>query len=314
VQGDRSVEVGDGDADVVDPLKQGVEGSLARVRVAFIANRAAGSGLDPEPLARAMRERGAQVEVFSCEDAELERAAQHEPERLVVAGGDGTVAGVAELAGRLDVPLGVIPGGTANDFVRASGLPLDPVEAAALAVTGTSLRRLELGRLADGRPFVNVASAGLSSVAARRAAPLKPRLGPLAYAVGALRAAATAAPLRCAVRADSKPVFEGEAWQVIVAVTGAFGGGSEVGAADPEDGVLDVAVLPAGSRVGLARRAWGMKRGTIAEQRGVEHHRGWEIEVDLPPGTEFNADGEVRDRGMERIAIERSAYALVVGA
>jgi diacylglycerol kinase (ATP) len=282
------------------------------VRVALIANRASGSGLDPEPLARAMREHGAEVGVFGCKPEDMERAAAGSPERLVVAGGDGTVASAAELAGRLGVPLGVIPGGTANDFVRAVGLPLDPVEAAMLAVTGDSLRRLELGRLGDGRPFVNVASAGLASVAARRAAPLKARLGPIAYAVGALRAAATASPLPCSVRADSRTVFEGEAWQAIVAVTGAFGGGSEVGAADPEDGVLDVAILPAGSRIGLARRAWGMKRGTIADQRGVEHHRGTEIEVDLPPGTEFNADGEVRDRGMERITVERDAYALVV--
>jgi len=93
---------------------------------------------------------------------------------------------------------------------------------------------------------------------------------------------------------------------------GAFGGGSEVGAADPCDGLLDVAVLPAGSRLGLARRAWGMKRGTIADQRGVEHHRGAVIGVDVPPGTEFNADGEVRDRGLERVTVERDAYALVV--
>jgi YegS/Rv2252/BmrU family lipid kinase len=297
---------------VVDAIEHPAEATLTAVRVVLIANRASGSGLDPEPLAGVMREHGAEVSVYGCEAEEMERAAAEAPERLVVAGGDGTVAGAAELAGRLDVPLGVIPGGTANDFVRASGLPLDPLEAAELAVTSNALRRLELGRLADGRPFVNVASAGLASLAARRAAPLKPRLGPLAYAVGALRAAATAAPLRCAVRADSRPVFEGEAWQVIVAVTGAFGGGSEVGVADPQDGVLDVAILQAGSRIGLARRAWGLKRGTIAEQRGVEHHRGRVIEVDLPPGTEFNADGEVRDRGMERCTVERGAYALVV--
>src|SRR5215216_1819848 len=255
----------------------------------------------------------ADVEVFGCEEGELERAARREPERLVVAGGDGTVASVADLAGRLDVPLGVIPGGTANDFVRALELPLDPVAAAELAVSGTELRRLELGRLADGRPFVNVASAGLASVAARRAAPLKPKLGPLAYAVGALRAVATASPLRCAVRADSRTVFEGEAWQLIVAVTGAFGGGSSVGAADAEDGILDVAVLPAGSRLGLARRAWGLKRGTIAEQRGVEHHRGRVLELDVPPGTEFNADGEVRTEGLDRITVEAGAYELVAG-
>ena len=283
------------------------------MRVALVVNKASGGGTDPVPLERAMREHGAEVTTCGCEPGDLGSIPAAEPERVVVAGGDGTVGAVAELAGRLGVPLGVIPAGTANDFVRSNDLPLDPVEAAVLAVTGERLRHLELGRLGDGRPFVNVASAGLASVAARRAAPLKPRLGPLAYGVGAARAAATAAPLECAVRVDGAPVFSGGAWQVILAVTGAFGGGSGVGAADPQDGVLDVAIIPAGSRIGLARRAWGLKRHTIAEQRGVEHHRGDVIEVDVPPGTEFNADGEVRDRGLDRVTVERDAYALVAG-
>ena len=166
------------------------------MRIALVVNEASGGGTDPAPLERAMREHGAEVETFGCETEDLERIPGTGPDRVVVAGGDGTVGAVAELAGRLGVPLGVIPAGTANDFVRANGLPLDPVEAAVLAASGQELRSLELGRLGDGRPFVNVASAGLASVAARRAAPLKPRLGPLAYGVGAVRAAATASPLR----------------------------------------------------------------------------------------------------------------------
>jgi diacylglycerol kinase (ATP) len=298
---------------VVDAVEHTVEASLPFLRIALIANTASGGGLDPEPLAQAMRDCRAEVSVFGCKEAEFERVAANPPERIAVASGDGTIALAADLAGRLGVPLGVIPGGTANDFVRAAGLPLDPIEAATLAATGTELRPFELGRLGDGRPFVNVASAGLASVAARRAAPLKPRLGPLAYAVGALRAALTAAPLRCAVRADGRTVLDGEAWQVILAVTGAFGGGSGLRAADPADGVLDVAVLPAGSRAGLVRRAWGMKRRTIAEQRGVAHHRATVVEVDMLPGTEFNADGEVRDAGLDRVTVERDAYSLVVG-
>ena len=126
-------------------------------------------------------------------------------------------------------------------------------EAAVLAATGERTKPLELGRLSDGRPFVNVASAGLASVAARNAQPLKPRLGPLAYGVGAARAAATEAPLRATVRVDGRTDFDGRSWQVIVAVSGAFGGGSGVAEADPDDGRLDVVVLPAGSRLGLAR-------------------------------------------------------------
>jgi diacylglycerol kinase (ATP) len=282
------------------------------VRVALVVNRDSGGGLDPAPLVQAMQAHGTDVAVYSCERQDLERAADASPDRLVVAGGDGTIAPVADLAGRLGVPLAVIPGGTANDFARAAGLPLGPLDAAELAIQGTTLRRFELGRLGDGRPFVNVASVGLASVAARRAAPLKPRLGPLAYGVGAVRAAATGAPLRCAVRADGATVFDGAAWQVIIAVTGAFGGGSGIAAADPSDGVLDVAILPAGSRLALARRAWGLLRHTIAEQRGVEHHRGGVVAVDVAPGTEFNVDGELRAVGLEHVTVEHDAYALVV--
>jgi diacylglycerol kinase (ATP) len=283
------------------------------VRIALIANEASGGGFDPQPLVATMRRHGADVSIYGPNPEDLDVVPSREPERIAVAAGDGTIGGCAELAGRLGVPLAVIPMGTANDFARAAELPLDPEPACVLAATGERLRALELGRLADGRPFVNVASAGLASAAAYRARPLKPKLGPLAYALGAIRAAATEQPLRCGVRADGTEVFAGEAWQAIVAVTGHFGGGAEIGAANPGDGVLDATVLPAGSRVGLARRAWGLRRGTIADQRDVCHARGHVIEVDLPPGTEFNVDGEVLDDGMQRITVERGAFALVVG-
>src|SRR4051794_30956087 len=199
------------------------ECSLGALRIALAANRASGRGLDPSPLVAAMRAQGAGVEVFGCDPPGLERACAWSPDRVAVAGGDGTIGPVAELAGRLGVPLAVIPTGTANDFARVNGLPADPLEAAALAATGTATFVQELGRLADGRPFVNVASAGLAAVAARRAQPLKPRLGPLAYAAGALHAAVTGSPMDCEVRTDGTPLFSGRAWQVIVAVTGAFG-------------------------------------------------------------------------------------------
>ena len=286
---------------------------LPGVRIALIANEASGGGLDPEPLADTMRRHGAEVRTCGCDPDDLEGVAAWAPERVAVAGGDGTVGDAAQLAGRLGVPLAVIATGTANDFARATELPTDPEEACVLAATGTQLRPMELGRLADGRPFVNVASAGLASAAARRAQPLKSYLGPLAYPIGALHAAVTERPLRCNVCAGGEEVFDGEAWQAIVSVTGAFGGGADIGAADPDDGVLDTTILPAGSRLSLVRRAWGLRRGTIAEQNDVPHFRGTVVEVALPPDREFNVDGELRTGGMEHITVEHRAYELVVG-
>jgi diacylglycerol kinase family enzyme len=115
------------------------------------------------------------------------------------------------------------------------------------------------------------------------------------------------------VRVDGREVYAGDAWQVIVAVSGAFGGGAGVEAADPHDGELDVVVLPGGSRSALLRRAWGLRTQTIAAQRPTEHVRGAVVEVDLPPGRrELNVDGELRDGGLERATAERAAFSLVV--
>jgi diacylglycerol kinase family enzyme len=277
------------------------------VRIALVANRSSGGGLDPAPLAAAMR--GA--DVLTVGPQELDRVAAFAPERIAVASGDGTIAPVAELAGRLRVPLAVIAGGTANDFARVNGLPLDPLTGAELAVTGTALRPLELGRLATGRPFVNVASAGLASVAGRRAQPLKSRLGPLAYGIGAVRAATSGRPLPVRVRVDGAEVYDGGAWQVMVACTGAFGGGSGIGAADATDGDLDVVIVPAGSRAGLVRRAWGLRTRTIERQRRVPHHEGRVIEVQLPLGAELNCDGELVAGGLERVTATANAFTLV---
>ena len=275
------------------------------MRLALVANVKSGRGLDPAWLVSLLGD----AEVFGLD--ELRRIA--DVDRIVVSGGDGTIAPVAERAGELGVPLAVIPGGTANDFARANGIPPDPRAAAELATSGSALRALELGRLSTGRPFVNVASAGLSSIAGRRAQPLKSRFGPLAYGMGAVRAAATGRPLGVIVRVDGEAVFDGDAWQLMVACTGAFGGGSGIGTADATDGELDVVIVPAGSRATLARRAWGLRTQTIERQRAVPHFEGRVVEVALPVGAELNVDGEFVDGGLDRVTARAGAFELVVG-
>lgn len=278
------------------------------MRLALIANARSGARLDIEDLAARLRALGADVGAFAIEDRR--EAAGGGFERVVVAGGDGSVGCAAELAGQLDVPLAVIAGGTANDFVRAHELPAELEPALELAVHGTELARLELGRM-DGEPFVNVASAGLAPAAAHHAHDYKPRLGPLAYAVGAVRAGLTEDPIPCAVRVDGKLLHEGKAWQIIVSISGAFGGGSQVDEADPDDGVLHVTVVPGGSRLALPWRAVGMRLGSIAGQGGVLDAEGHEVDLGLEPGTQLNVDGELRTAGP--LSVEPRAFSLVVG-
>jgi diacylglycerol kinase family enzyme len=193
----------------------------------------------------------------------------------------------------MGVPLAVVPVGTANDFARALDLPMELDAACALARDPAAATRHAELALAGQRPFVNAAATGLSVVAAKQARPHKSRLGPLAYAVGALKAAVTAKPLRCRVRCGDEQTYDGRAWQIVVGATGAFGGGSEIGGTRTGDGRLDVAVIPAGSRAGLVRRAYGMRAGHLTAQEGVAHERGGVVEVQVAGRVPFNVDGEL---------------------
>ncbi|HTN24743.1 MAG TPA: diacylglycerol kinase family protein [Solirubrobacteraceae bacterium] len=295
------------------------------MRIALIANPRSGTAPEPARLRELLGGYGAAVSCVPIEEIADEDSGELQdgalaalraagaPDRLVVAGGDGSIGPAALCAATLGVALAVLPVGTANDFARAQGLPLDLDDACALARDpGAATRHAELG-LAGARPFVNAAAAGLSVVAARAAKPHKSRLGPLAYAVGALRAGATAAPLRCAVSCDGDERFAGRAWQVVVGATGAFGGGSEIGGTRADDAQLDVAVVPAGSRAGLVRRAYGMRAGSLTSQSDVAHERGGVIDVRIDGAASFNVDGELCRCEPAHFALRPGGFEVVTG-
>ena len=276
--------------------------------LALLANPKSGRGA-AGTVERMLRERGAEVRDFELD--ERDDAVALGPDRIAVAGGDGSIGFAAEAAARAGVPLAVVPVGTANDFARAIGIPLDLAEACRLAVEGRETRLLELGWMGD-RPFVNAASTGLSPIAAANAQGVKRILGPFAYSLGALGAGITAKPIRCRVTCDGKPRFDGRAWQVSVAVTGAFGGGSGVDA-DPHDGVLDVVVIEATSRARLVLHAYGLRARRLESQKGVRSERGHVVEVSTDGETGFNVDGELVGVERARFRVEAGAFAVVTG-
>ena len=103
---------------------------------------------------------------------------------MVVAGGDGTVNFAVNAMKRkgLDIPLGVIPAGTANDFAGALGMSADPLEAARQIASGSE-ERVDCGRVND-LYFVNVFSFGVFTTTSQRTPDeRKHRIGKLAYLV-----------------------------------------------------------------------------------------------------------------------------------
>jgi len=103
--------------------------------------------------------RGIRVHVLERGEDAAEAARLAEAHALGVAGGDGSVAPVAEVAIERDLPFACVPLGTRNHFARDLGLdPDDPI--AALGAFESRERRIDIGRV-NGRVFVNNVSLGL---------------------------------------------------------------------------------------------------------------------------------------------------------
>lgn len=278
------------------PLTDGVPAAVcAPTRIALLANPDAGGGIGPDTLAGAFAELGVEVSTFPLRLAA--EAARSGVDRVVVAGGDGSVGPAAAAAAAAGVDLAVVATGTANDFSRWLGLPAELDEACALAARGTTVRAVDLGRFGE-QPFVNAASAGLGAGAAERAAPLKRFLGPLAYPIGGIGAGLGGPTVHATVTVDGEERFSHDAWQVTVACGGAFGGGARLETTVADDGQLDVAVIERSPRATLPRRAWALMRGHLHHEPGVHTFRGRRIEVALDADDPaWTVDGELRRPG-----------------
>jgi diacylglycerol kinase family enzyme len=106
--------------------------------------------------------------------------------RMVVAGGDGTIAAAAAAAARSETELAILPGGTLNHFAKDNGIPTD-LGKAAIVAGGDTVVKVDLGYL-DDKVFLNTSSIGLYVRFVRVRERLEKRLGyRLASMLAALR-------------------------------------------------------------------------------------------------------------------------------
>lgn len=153
----------------------------ARNRGFLVVNpRAGDESPTPEELCAEATRRGVEAHVLRPGDdaTELVRAAGAAV--LGVAGGDGSLASVAQVAVERDTPFVCVPFGTRNHFARDAGIGRDPLHALDAFAEGTE-RRIDVGRVGR-RLFLNNVSVGLYARLVHRRE--RRRLGRHALAMG----------------------------------------------------------------------------------------------------------------------------------
>ncbi|HEN8714411.1 TPA: lipid kinase YegS [Pseudomonas putida] len=205
---------------------------------------------------------------------------------VVAGGGDGTLRDVAEAMGQAQTQasLALLPLGTANDFAKAAGVSLQPAEA--LALLDMPARPIDLGKVGD-QMFLNMATGGFGSqVTANTSEDLKKVLGAAAYLFTGL---SRFSELQAASVELTGPDFHWQGDLLALGIgNGRQAGGGQVLCADAlvDDGLLDIAILPAPQEVVGALRELLAGEGLFVRARLP-----W-VEIKSSQGLDINLDGE----------------------
>ena len=231
----------------------------------------------------------------------VEQAVREGFSPIIVSGGDGTIGdavnGLARAAKSADAPigpLGIMPTGSANDFVYNLGLPTDLTEAARVIKAG-KVRTIDLGKLNDSY-FANNSAMGLEPYVTIKHEKIQNIKGIARYLLAAVQAIMDKVEWHGDVKWDG-----GEYSGPLSLVT--VGNGPRTGGlffmtphADPADGKLTLAFGYRGTRLGLLMalpRAMKPGQGSYVEMDGMFEVNCTRVTIHLDHPSPAHTDGEL---------------------
>jgi diacylglycerol kinase (ATP) len=257
-----------------------------------IAKRAKAHGLDVE--VRLTERRGHATEL-------AREAAERDVPLVLAIGGDGTVSEVADgLVGAATTELAIVQRGSGCDIMRTFGIPKDADRALEIAARAPA-RTIDLGRVEyagrdgaiESRHFINIASAGLTGVAADRVNRSgKPLGATVAFGWAAVATFVGYRNSRFRVQIDDE-LIDQVCNNAIVANCRYFAGGMKIlPDADPADGLFDVLVWGDVSKLDLALNLHKLYRGTHTGHPKATIRRARRVTVTPDSALPIEVDGE----------------------
>ncbi|MBF1988216.1 lipid kinase [Fischerella thermalis] len=220
------------------------------------------------------------------------RRYQHQVDLVIVGGGDGTLNAAVDTLVETNLPLGILPLGTANDLARTLKIPNSLPEATKVIANG-KVQRIDLGEV-NGKCFFNVASLGMSvKITQRLTKEVKRRWGIFAYAFTAVKVIWESRPFSAEIRLPDQSI-KVKTVQIAIGNGRYYGGGMAVA----PDAMIDDQRLDLYS---LEIRYWWeiipllprMRQGRHINARNVRALQAQEIEIYTRKPRPINTDGEI---------------------
>lgn len=267
------------------------------IRTLVLVNPAARRGAEAmETIPAALAARGMHPVLEPLGDARtlVARVRAHGAgvERIVVAGGDGTISAVTSAVLAAGRPLGILPFGTANNLARTLGIPDTLDDACDVIATGRT-HRVDVGEV-NGHPFLTTASLGLSvAITESLTHEAKRRWGALAYVVTAARTVMAARRFAAEITWPDGTHLS-RSVQVVVG-NGRFHGSAMQVSDDTrmDDHLLDLYSVEVRHWWQLLALGPAIRRGRHGDKRSVHTVRAPSFTVRTTRPMTVNADGEL---------------------
>ncbi len=218
---------------------------------------------------------------------------------VIASGGDGTISAVAATLIETDIPLGIIPRGTANAFATALGISaLTPIRTACQIILGGNSRKVDAARC-NGLPMILLAGVGFEAETIEKVSrEMKDQWGAMAYLMSGWQ------------QLNQQPLFEvdieseGETYHLQAAAITianaapatsvlAQGGGEVIF----DDGLLDVTIATAASKLQAVTTMLAMLGAAITktdiDHQNVIHGRTQHLKLSTDPPQKVVVDGEI---------------------
>jgi len=244
--------------------------------------------------------------------ADIARKLFGKTDLIAVYGGDGCVTEVAAALQGGNVPMAIIPGGTANVMAHELGIPLDSQEALA-SLTSGQIKKIDMG-LVNDIPFLLRVNLGIMADMVTQAdRELKNNVGQFAYGITAVKTTALAKPVEYELKIDGKHI-DTSGVSLTVTNSGHLGVGDF--ALQPgisiTDGKLDVILLKENNISSLLKIAGS----TLLKQKSdvLEHWRAKKITISTKKKQSFICDDREEKAKQLKIEIVPGALKMLVPA
>lgn len=232
-------------------------------------------------------------ETSKAGDAEaLARNAAHEGfEKIVAAGGDGTVHEIVNGIAGTEASLGLLPIGTVNVFATELGLPTHDLGRCWDIVRNSQPRMVDLPS-ANGKHFVQLAGVGLDAQAVKETSTsLKRNFGPLSYLISAAQIASRTPP-RLFIESENTVIDEGSF--VLIGNGRCYGGPFPFFKnARLDDGLLDVVVFKRLGYIDMIRYLQNVIFSSEIRVPEVEYFQTNKLRITTDEDVPVELDGEL---------------------